>query len=217
MGLTVVSTPIGHYDDITLRAIESLRKAQAIICEERKPASILLKKLEIPEPPLWELNEHSRSQDLQELLELCRSQNVCLVSDCGTPAFCDPGAALVDACLKEKIPVDVNPGPSSLMALLSVAGVELKQFYFVGFLPAEKGERSKKMADLKNIKVPVVIMDTPYRLQATLQELAAELAGRKAVLGVDLTGGQQQVARDSMKNLASRNWPKLPFVLLIQP
>src|ERR1700722_20122229 len=110
MSLTVVSTPIGHFEDITLRAIRSLKEAQGIICEEKKPASILLKKLQIPEPPLWQLNEHSRQQDLPELIELCRTQKICLVSDCGTPGFCDPGAKLVDACLKAGIPVDVNPG-----------------------------------------------------------------------------------------------------------
>jgi 16S rRNA (cytidine1402-2'-O)-methyltransferase len=217
MSLTVVSTPIGNFQDITLRAIETLKAADVVICEEYKPAKILLKRLEIGEKELFQLNEHSHEKDLPELVELCRTKNVALISDCGTPGFCDPGAKLVELCYREKIHVDVNPGPSSLMALLALSGIELKEFQFVGFLPAEKEARHKKIATLKNLRVPLVIMDTPYRLEATLKELTVDFGASTAVLGVDLTGEKHQLSKGRLSELAKQNWGKNPFVLLIQP
>lgn len=215
MSLTVVATPIGNLGDITLRAIETLKAAEAIICEEMKPARVLLKRLEIADKALFQLNEHSRSTDMAELLELCRTKKTALISDCGTPGFCDPGAALVDACLKEKIQIDVNPGPSSLMSLFSLAGEEFREFYFVGFLPAEKQARSQRLGQLKNMKTPLVFMDTPYRLDATVKELAGIWPDRRAVLGADLTGDGHRLVKGRLQEIARTSWPKLPFVLLV--
>src|SRR5438046_298584 len=105
MSLIVVSTPIGNLGDITLRAIETLKEADVIICEEFKPARVLLKRLGILEKELFQLNEHSRPGDLDELIQLCQSKKVALISDCGTPGFSDPGADLVNACHEKKINV----------------------------------------------------------------------------------------------------------------
>jgi 16S rRNA (cytidine1402-2'-O)-methyltransferase len=218
MSLTVIATPIGNYGDITLRAIESLKIADIIICEELKPARILLKRLGI-EPlskNLIQLNEHTRNSDLTECLSHCRTQKVALISDCGTPGFCDPGADLVDACLKEKIQVDVNPGASSLMTLLSIAGVRLDEFYFVGFLPAEKGSRQKKLDSLKNLKMPLIAMDTPYRLNATLEDFARLRPKAQAILGADLTGEHHKVLKGTCAELRCIELPKAPFVLIIR-
>lgn len=218
MSLTVVSIPIGNYGDITLRAKETLATVDCVICEEIKPASILYRRLGIPEKEFFKLNEHSTPKEISELVQLCKSKNVALISDCGTPGFCDPGPELVSGCIKEGVTVDVNPGASSLMALLSLSGVRLKSFNFVGFLPAEKSERLKEIQKLKKISVPFIIMDTPYRLSATLQELAQNDFGScKAVLGVDLTGAGHRVARGSIKDLAGQEFQKLPFVLLVIP
>jgi 16S rRNA (cytidine1402-2'-O)-methyltransferase len=215
MSLTIVSTPIGNYGDITVRAIETLTSCDVLICEELKPARVLLKRLGLGEKPLHQLNEHSKPQDIDELAKLCVNSNVALISDCGTPGFCDPGAKLVDRCHRDGIPVDVNPGPSSLMALLALSGFELKEFHFVGFLPAEKTERLRKVASLKGLRIPFVIMDTPYRLEATLKDLAADFGDRTAVLGVDLTGGNQKLTRSKLSKLAQGSWGKEPFVLLV--
>jgi 16S rRNA (cytidine1402-2'-O)-methyltransferase len=218
MSLTVVSVPIGNYGDITLRAKETLESVDCVICEEIKPASILYKRLGIPEKEFFQLNEHSTPKEISELVQLCKSKNVALISDCGTPGFYDPGPELVAGCVKEGISVDVNPGASSLMALLSLSGVRLKSFNFVGFLPAEKSERLKEIQKLKKISVPFILMDTPYRLTATLQDLAQnDLGGCKAVLGVDLTGPAHRMARGSIKELSAQEWQKLPFVLLVVP
>jgi 16S rRNA (cytidine1402-2'-O)-methyltransferase len=215
MSLIVVSVPIGNYGDITLRAIETLKEAEAVICEEMRPARVLLKRIGIDEKALFQLNEHSRSADLEDLLDLCRTKKTALISDCGTPGFCDPGAKLVAACRKENISIDVNPGPSSLMALLSLSGAEFSEFHFVGFLPAEKQARAQRLERFKNVKIPLVFMDTPYRLDATVKELAALWPERTAVLGIDLTGSAHQLAHGKLRELAKTAWSKQPFVLLV--
>lgn len=215
MSLTVVSVPIGHPKDITLRALDTLKAADAIICEEIRPAQTQLKSWGIVDKTLHPLNEHSSLSDVNELLELCRTGKLALISDAGTPGFCDPGAKLVARCREEGITVDVNPGASSLMALIALSGVELKEFVFVGFLPAEKTERKEKLKTLSNDKRPLVIMDTPYRLKSTIEELAEVWPERKATLGVDLTTSDQKVLVDKLKNLAAGPLAKAPFVVLL--
>ena len=122
MPLKLVATPIGDPKDITLRAIDVLKEADVVIGEERREVSKLLKSLGIEAKMLELLNEHSRDNDVTDLLELCRTKSVALVTDCGTPGFCDPGARLVAACRREGILSTPVPGASSLMCLLSVSG-----------------------------------------------------------------------------------------------
>ncbi|MCC6278819.1 MAG: methyltransferase [Oligoflexia bacterium] len=215
MSLTVVSTPIGNFEDITIRAKKVLENADLIICEERRPASTLLKKLGINGKELRELNEHSQPQDVRDLLSLCRKSAVALISDCGTPGFSDPGAILVQACYGENIDVHVCPGPSSLMALVAVCGVDLKEFHFAGFLSAESEKRKKQIVALAKTKTPVFLMDTPYRINTVLVDLAKEMPDRTAVLGLDLTGANHQVVRKKLRELGKTEWEKLPFVLLL--
>ena len=218
MSLTVVSTPIGDLGDITLRGKKTLEEAEIIICEELKPARVLLKRLEIEEKELFPLNEHSKSVDIKPLVEMCKNKKVALISDCGTPGFFDPGPELVKGCLEVGIKVEVNPGASSLMAFLSLSGERIQKFLFCGFLPAEREERSQALKKLTNTKDPIFIMDTPYRLNSTLKDLVTHNFGTKrAVLGMDLTGPHQEMARGSVQELAAKEWTKLPFILLVIP
>ncbi len=236
MGLTLVSVPIGNLGDITLRAIETLKTADFIICEEIRPAETLLKRFgitvltgaslskkqemqseeaEIPPKEIFQLNEHSTDAELKALLKLCRDFNVALISDCGTPGFCDPGANLADLCMRDKIPVDANPGASSLMTLLTLSGHRVDEFYFAGFLPSGTAERTQKIQELSRFKTNLIFMDTPYRLDKLLTELTPGFGSNKAVLGFDLTGKEQHVERGDIAKLASRKWGKFPFVLLV--
>lgn len=217
MSLTVVSVPIGHPDDITFRAIETIKAAEVLIGEERKPLFQLLKQLDIPRPGHIEyLNEHSEADDIEKLTKLCYSQKVVLVSDCGTPGFCDPGARLVRACRTQGIPVTANPGASSLMVLLSISGLQLKEFLFKGFLPANNEKRKKELQSLKKIRLPIVIMDTPYRLQKTLTELKATFPDRECTLGIRLTHNDEIILQSSLKILDLNKLPKkAEFILII--
>lgn len=218
MSLQIIATPIGNPGDITLRAIESLRTADVVIGEERSEVSKLLKRLEITGKKLELLNEHSKDEDVKELLELCRNSKVALVSDCGTPGFCDPGSRLVKACRAEGIEVQGLPGASSLMTLLSLNGIDVREFVFRGFLPAEREERAQALNELKREGRAVVLMDTPYRLGRLLSELAQAFGERKALIGLDLTQPTEKVIEASLSKLAKDlEGVKAEFILLLHP
>jgi len=193
MPLFVVATPIGNLEDISLRARRLLGECQLVIGEEFKEADKLLKKLGLDKKPIEELNEHSTAKDWQDLVDHCANSTVVLISDCGTPGFCDPGAELVAACRAKGIPVHSVPGASSLAAFLSVCGQRLPQFWFRGFLPANREERALALKAVRNEPGPVVLMDTPYRLSRLLEELAAMDPARPATVALDLSTDQETV------------------------
>ena len=191
MSLFVIATPIGHIDDITIRAKKQLASADIVIGEEYKETSKLLKRLNIENKPIDILNEHNR--DLKDHLHLCQTKTVALISDGGTPGFCDPGADLVALCRKNNIPVYGLPGASSLTTFLSVMGVTLNQFYFRGFLPAKKELRQREWKNLRNIKCPIILMDTPYRLQKFLDETHRYYPKKQLILGYNLTQDTEEL------------------------
>ena len=217
--LYVVALPIGNMDDISLRALKLLKAADVIIGEERKELIPLLKyfEVDIHSKTLDFLNEHSDKVDLEHLKSLCKEKNVVLVSDCGTPVFCDPGAQLIALCRKEKIEVVAAPGASSLMTLLSLSSQKLLKFNFAGFLPREKEERMREIKKLSQSKESFVVMDTPYRLKATLDHLASVMPNRKALLGCDLTQSTEWVIEDVLSRINSqvKDGEKKEFIILI--
>ena len=186
--LYVVATPIGNAGDITTRAIETLAHADVILCEEQRNGSRLLKSLGIPKP-LLELNEHNEAERIQEvLLMLAQGQTLALISDCGTPVFSDPGKKLLQLLYEVNIAVTPLPGASSLMAALSVCPFDLEEFLFIGFLPVKTDQRQKKLSQLKYSNYPLVLMDTPYRLQRLLQEVQQSFGKKQNIfLACDLT------------------------------
>lgn len=204
MALFVVATPIGNERDFTLRALETLKGADLVIGEELKALRPILKAAGVMAPAMEQLNEHSTAEDVEFLAEECRTKSVALVSDCGTPGFCDPGADLVAACRAKGIAVHGVPGASSLMALLAVAGVRVDQFVFAGFLSAKAEERVKQLANLEKEKRSIVLMETPYRCAKFVEELARHFGGRKCVVGMNLTQESERVVsclgRDLLKH-----------------
>lgn len=216
MSLSLVATPIGNIDDITLRALKTLKEAEVIIGEEYREMTTLLKKLDIPKPQLERLNEHSDPEEVQELLKLCKEKKVALISDCGTPGFCDPGADLVQLCRKNHVEIIPVPGASSLMTLLSISGRKTKDFYFRGFLPAKKEEREKAVKETCKDPRPQILMDTPYRLKKLLSELAQTAPKRRAVIGIDMTSAEEQYIEGSLKELQQKlDGQKAEFVLFV--
>ena len=218
MSLELIATPIGDPGDMTLRAIEVLRAADVVIGEERKEVSKLLKRLGIEGKRLELLNEHTRDEDLGDLVSLCRTSRVALVTDCGTPGFCDPGARLVELCRKEGLSSKPIPGASSLMCLLSVSGSNLREFLFRGFLPAEKEERGLALNELIREKRPVVLMDTPYRMGRLLAELAERFPARRVLLGCDFTQESETIIEAFARDLpALTGERKAEFILILYP
>lgn len=202
MALFVVATPIGNAGDFTLRGLEALRTADLVIGEELKVLRQILKSAGVQARATDQLNEHSDADDIKHFVEECRTKNVALVSDCGTPGFCDPGADLVAACRREGVAVHGLPGASSLMALLSVSGERVDQFVFYGFLPAKTELRAGAWRELVKEKRAVIVMETPYRAAKLIEELATNFAGRTCVVGLNLTQEKERVIKARGADLA---------------
>ena len=216
MSLKIVATPIGHPDDITLRALTSIKEADLLIGEERKITSQLLRRHDLSGKPMELLNEHSTPEEVSALADLCLDKNVVLVSDCGTPIFCDPGSALIRECRKRKIAVTSVPGASSLMTLLSLLSFPLKDFYFVGFLPAETEKRIQRLKQLKTMAMPLVLMDTPYRLHKLLEELKNFFPDHQCLFGCQLTEENELILEGPIKTIAAQiPFKKAEFILII--
>src|SRR5665648_29181 len=161
----IIATPIGNWEDITIRAINTLKSVDVIICEEFREGTTLIKKLDLPKKELVLLNEHNEKEQVPEIFNrLLMGENFGLISDCGTPVFADPGHYLIEQAAMFNIPVIPIPGVSSLMATLSILNFKLDNFFFAGFLPREKNERKKSLNNLRSLDVPIILMDTPYRL-----------------------------------------------------
>ena len=215
--LYVVATPIGNAGDITTRAIETLAHADVILCEEHRNGSRLLKSLGIAKP-LLELNEHNEAERIQEvLLMLAQGQTLALISDCGTPVFSDPGKKLLQLLYEMNIPVTPLPGASSLMAALSVCPFDLEEFLFIGFLPVKTDQRQKRLSQLKYSNYPLVLMDTPYRMQRLLQEVQQSFGKKQNIfLACDLTMPEERLYLGPVDEILTRiQNRKAEFILIL--
>lgn len=217
--LYIVSTPIGNFDDITLRAITTLQEVDLIICEEYKDAKRLLSHYKI-EKELISLNEHNEKESSQEIfLKLKEGKSAALISDCGTPLFSDPGHLLVQMCINSKIDVIPIPGASSLLPALAGSGFKLDKFYYAGWLSPKSDLRRKELSRLKIIKDLIVLMETPYRLKAILTDISKIFGpSTKIVVAFDLTLPSEKYFRGTVSEilkLVSENNLKGEFVLII--
>ena len=217
--LFLVSTPIGNYDDITLRALDILKKADFIICEEYKAARRMLAHYKINKE-LIALNEHNENDVANEIVaEILNGKVTALIFDCGTPLFSDPGHLLVDLCIAQGIEVVPVPGANSLLPALIGSGYDIEKFYYYGWLSPKKNIRRKQLLDLKRIKEVIVLMDTPYRLKRLLSDLV-NIFGSAAlvVLAFKLTMKDEKYYRGSAQkvlNIAEKNNLKGEFVLIV--
>lgn len=216
--LYVIATPIGDLNEISQRALNILNQVETVICESTKETAALLRFHQITGKKYEILDEHSKSDDLQYLLKLCREQDVALVSDCGTPGFCDPGADLISLCRQNKIPVRSILGPSSLMGLLSLAGLKIPEFVFRGFIPAENEARKKEWLKIQKENRAIVLMDTPYRLQKMINELCEHLNERRILLCMNLSQENECVLEGKPQHIQSQiPFEKAEFMILVYP
>ncbi len=223
IALYLIATPIGDDADLSPRATRLLLDAELVIGEEFRPLTTLLKRIGRPrkfeekssaDPELEVLNEHSKNEDVVRLADRVEKISragrfVALISDCGTPGFCDPGAPLVNELRKRGLKSSSAPGASSLMCLLSLSGQQLTEFVFRGFLPNDRDEREKAIQSVARESRPVVVMDTPYRLEKLLSELARAMPQRRATLGCSFTSPTELVLEDSLQSL-SHLWTQRP-------
>jgi len=201
-GLYVVATPIGNLGDITLRALAALAGADVIACEDTRVTRKLLDRYGIS-TPLTPYHEHNAEKARPRLLRrLAEGGAIALVSDAGTPLVSDPGFKLVRAARGAGHAVSALPGPSALLAALTVAGLPTDQFFFAGFLPPKQAARRARIAELARVPATLVLFEAAPRIAATLADLAAGLGNREAALCRELTKLHEEVRRGDLAKLA---------------
>jgi 16S rRNA (cytidine1402-2'-O)-methyltransferase len=179
--LYTVAIPIGNRADISERAIEVLKSVDVIITEEESAVRSLFAVHKFKKE-YYVFNEHNEDRDALFVLDfMLKGENCALISDCGTPVFADPGRVLLRHCYSRNIQVVPVPGPSALMTLLSLSPIDIRKFLFAGFIQKTKKERISELKKLKNLNLPVVLMDTPYRLLDLLEDVS-EIFSEKKIL-----------------------------------
>jgi 16S rRNA (cytidine1402-2'-O)-methyltransferase len=218
--LYLVSTPIGNYEDITIRGLNILKFVDFIICEEFKESRRMLAFYQI-EKELLSLNEHNEKEVVDDiLLKLVEGKTAALISDCGTPLFSDPGHLLVDLLISAKIQVIPVPGANSLLPSLIGSGFDIEKFYYYGWLSPNKDKRRQQLYKLKSVKEVIVILDTPYRLRQLLADVVKMMGKHlRAVVAFQLTMDGERFYRGSTADLleiAEEKKLKGEFVLIIE-
>ncbi len=190
--LFVVATPIGNLEDLTFRALRTLREVDLIAAEDTRRTAKLLAHYEIRKP-MVSLREHNETRETPRILSrLERGESVALVSDAGTPTIADPGARLVAAARARKLPIVPIPGPTAIAAALSVSGFSGDQFVFLGFPPSSGPSREQWFHDLKKETRVAVFFEAPHRIERTVAELT-ESVKRPIILGRELTKAHEQL------------------------
>ena len=199
--LYIVSTPIGNLKDATHRSLELLSDVDWIAAEDTRRTGVLLKYYDI-KTPLSSFNSYNQVKKSDRFIARIKTgHNLALVSDAGTPGVSDPLYYLVTAALDERVPVVSIPGPSAVLAALTVSGLPINRFAFEGFLPRKKG-RKKLIEELAQEKRTIVLFESPHRIVKTLNELYQVMGERKAVLARELTKIHEEVIRGTLGELA---------------
>ena len=199
--LYVVPTPVGNLEDITLRALRVLKEVDLILAEDTRTSSVLLKHYDIHTPlkSHHKFNEHETSADLSERIR--GGLNVALISDAGTPGISDPGFMLVRACVERGVEVQCLPGATAFVPALVDSGLPCDRFYFEGFLPQKKG-RQTRLAKLAEQEHTMIIYESPFRLQKTLEQLAEYLGSeRLASVSREISKVHEETRRGSLAEL----------------
>ena len=215
--LYIVATPIGNLEDITLRALRVLGEVSLIAAEDTRTTRKLLSHYDI-DTPSTSYHDHNRLSKLPAILDALAQGDVALVSDAGTPAINDPGAELATAAEDAGHTVVPLPGPSALTAALSVAGLEIDQFLYLGFLPRRGGQRRQFLQSLIDEPRAWIAFETPHRLVDTLNDIHTVLGDRKVVVCRELTKLHEEVFRGTVTAALERfSNPRGEFTLIVQP
>ncbi len=219
--LVVVATPIGNLGDMTARALDTLRAAAVIACEDTRTTGKLLHRFGI-DTKMTPYHEHNAERARPGLLAAIRSgKTVALVSDAGTPMVSDPGYRLVEACVAEDLRVTVAPGPSAPVAALVLSGLPSASFYFGGFLPTKSVARRKTLGGVRDIPTTLIFFESANRLAASLADAAAVLGDRGVAVAREITKLHEEVRRGTLSEIAAHyaasGAPKGEIVLVIGP
>lgn len=217
--LYIVATPIGNLEDITLRALTTLKEVDYIAAEDTRHSKILLNKYEIT-TPLHSYHSYSSDAKVQRIVEdLKEGKEVAVISDAGTPGISDPAYTLIKAAIQENIQIVPIPGASSLLAAVVSSGLPMNQFLYLGFLPVKKGRQTllKKLADEERT---IVLFEAPHRILKTLSQLEEYLGNRQIAVCRELTKLHEEIFRGQISEAQehfTNKKPKGEFVLVIHP
>ncbi|MDD3273115.1 MAG: 16S rRNA (cytidine(1402)-2'-O)-methyltransferase [Bacteroidales bacterium] len=216
--LTIIPTPIGNLEDITLRAIRLLQEADLILAEDTRTSSVLMKKYGITTrmESHHKFNEHKKVSAVADRIE--SGENVALISDAGTPGISDPGFLLSRICSERGIEVETLPGPTAFVPALVNSALPMDRFCFEGFLPMKKG-RQTRLKELAEEKRTMIFYESPYRLVKTLTQLAEYLGGERVVsVSRELSKIHEENRRGTLINLAewyTKNEPRGEIVIVV--
>jgi 16S rRNA (cytidine1402-2'-O)-methyltransferase len=220
-GLYILATPIGNARDISLRALETLKSCNVIAAEDTRVTSKLLSIHGISKP-LIAYNDHNAPQMRPKILgRLAQGELVALVSDAGTPLVSDPGYKLVREAIAAGVHIVALPGPSAVLAGLTLSGLPSDRFLFAGFLPSRSGERKSALEELKGIGATLIFFESAQRLAESLAAMAEVLGDRACAMTRELTKLHEEVRRGSLAELAAHyekaGAPKGEVTLLVGP
>jgi 16S rRNA (cytidine1402-2'-O)-methyltransferase len=199
--LFLVATPIGNLQDITFRAVETLKTVDLIACEDTRHTQKLLNHFSIKKRLVsyHEHNEAERARELAQFLE--QGKSIAIVSDAGTPAICDPSFRIVQKAIEIGAKIVSIPGAVAFVNALIVSGLPTDSIFFGGFLPSKKSERSKRLEEVKNIAATLVFYETPHRLSKSLADCFEILGNRQASIVRELTKLHEEIIRGNLQNL----------------
>lgn len=220
-GLYVVGTPIGNARDITLRALDTLRGADLVACEDTRVSRPFLRSLAIA-APLLACHDHNEAEAARAIIAALEDGKVvALISDAGMPLVSDPGHRVVRAAIDAGHPVTVVPGPSAPLAALALSGLPSDRFLFAGFLPARATERRRAIAALAAVDATLLLFEAPHRLVESLEDLVALLGARPAAVARELTKRFEETRRAPLDALAAHyraeGPPRGEIVIVVGP
>ena len=217
--LTLVPTPIGNLQDITLRGLESLKKADLIYCEDKRQSKKLLSHYGI-DTPLESYHEHNAEKVRPQILDQLRAgKSIAVISDAGMPAISDPGYRLVTACQKEELKYTVLPGPSAVLTALVASGLAPDRFIFGGFLPSKKGERTRVLEEFFRLPATRIFFESPHRLVECLKDIHKVMGDRQLAVCRELTKLYEEVKKGPVSEVLAwyeEHPPKGEIVLVIE-
>ena len=202
--LYLVATPIGNLQDVSQRALDTLRSVNLIACEDTRHTLKLLNHYRISNS-LISYHEHNEQERAEELTDrLIRGDSIAIVSDAGTPGICDPGFRIVQRAIEIGAPVVPIPGAAAFVNAAAASGLATDSIFFGGFLPSKKGDRRKRLEEIASTPATLVLYESPHRLAKSLADCHDVLGDRRAVVARELTKLHEEFARGSLSELAAR-------------
>ncbi|MEW5693785.1 MAG: 16S rRNA (cytidine(1402)-2'-O)-methyltransferase [Candidatus Hydrogenedentota bacterium] len=203
--LYVIGTPVGNLEDITLRALKTLREVDIIYAETPDKIKKILYKYEIKNKLIHRLREFEAFKKSETIIqELKNDKNVAVVSDSGTPGIQDPGNIVVDKVLLENLKVVPIPGASALNIAVSICGFRCDRFIFEGFLPVRVSKKRKRLQELYDLNLPVVIFESPYKIKKTLEIIKEIFKNRKICIAREMTKIYEEIYRGNCEDLLNK-------------